>query len=71
MLHNPAMTSASPDVELMTLIDRVGQRDQAALKLLYEQTSPRLFGLAMRVVRQREWAEDVLQEAFLTILKVD
>ncbi|MET0544382.1 MAG: sigma-70 family RNA polymerase sigma factor [Variovorax sp.] len=64
------MTSASHDVELMALIDRVGQRDQAALKLLYEQTSPRLFGLAMRVVRQREWAEDVLQEAFLTIWRV-
>ena len=37
------------------------------MRLLYERTSPKLFGLAMRVVRQREWAEDVLQEAFLTI----
>ena len=61
------MTSASPDTALIALIDRVGQRDEAALRQLYDQTSPRLFGLAMRVVRQREWAEDVLQEAFLTI----
>ncbi|RZL95782.1 MAG: sigma-70 family RNA polymerase sigma factor [Variovorax sp.] len=67
MLHNPRMTPASPDTALIALIDRVGQRDEAALRQLYDQTAPRLFGLAMRVVRQREWAEDVLQEAFLTI----
>ena len=70
VLHNLPMTSALPDAELMVLIDRVGRRDEAALKQLYEQTSPRLFGLAIRVVRQREWAEDVLQEAFLTIWRV-
>jgi RNA polymerase sigma-70 factor (ECF subfamily) len=64
------MTLATPDAELMELIDRVGQHDEAALRQLYERTSPRLFGLAMRVVRQREWAEDVLQEAFLTIWRV-
>ena len=51
----------------MALLDRVGQREEAALRLLYDRTSSKLFGLALRVVRQREWAEDVLQEAFLTI----
>lgn len=70
MFHNPRMTAPSPDVELMALIDRVGARDEAALRLLYDQTSPKLFGLALRVVRQREWAEDVLQEAFMTIWRV-
>lgn len=70
MFHNPRMTSTSPDAELMALIDRVGRRDEAALRQLYDRTSPKLFGLAMRVVRQREWAEDVLQEAFLTIWRV-
>lgn len=64
------MTVTLPDADLMALIDRVGQRDDAALRLLYERTSPRLFGLALRVVRQREWAEDVLQEAFITIWRV-
>lgn len=54
----------------MVLIDRIGQRDETALRLLYECTSSRLFGLALRVVRQREWAEDVLQEAFITIWRV-
>jgi RNA polymerase sigma factor (sigma-70 family) len=64
------MTALLSDADLMALIDRVGQRDEAALRALYDSTSPRLFGLALRVVRQREWAEDVLQEAFLTIWRV-
>lgn len=70
MFHNPCMTDSSPDAELMALIDRVGRKDEAALRLLYDRTSPKLFGLALRVVRQREWAEDVLQEAFMTIWRV-
>lgn len=67
MRHNLPMTPPHPDAELMALLDRVGQREEAALRLLYDRTSSKLFGLALRVVRQREWAEDVLQEAFLTI----
>lgn len=70
MRHNPRMTFPSHDAELMALIDRVGQREEAALRLLYDRTASKLFGLALRVVRQREWAEDVVQEAFLTIWRV-
>jgi len=64
------MNAPLSDADLMALIDRVGQRDEAALRLLYDSASPRLFGLALRVVRQREWAEDALQEAFITIWRV-
>jgi RNA polymerase sigma factor (sigma-70 family) len=70
MFDNQRMTAPSPDAELMALIDRVGRQDETALRLLYDRVSPKLFGLAMRVVRQREWAEDVLQEAFMTIWRV-
>jgi RNA polymerase sigma-70 factor (ECF subfamily) len=45
----------------------VATQDHAALKALYDRCSPKLFGLAIRVVGNRERAEDVLQEAFLTI----
>lgn len=55
------------DADLIALIDRVALRDETALRALYELTSPRLFGLAIRVLRRREAAEDVLQEAFLTV----
>lgn len=61
------MNSEAPDAELIALLDRVAGHDHAALKELYERCSPKLFGLAVRVVSEREWAEDVLQEAFLTI----
>ncbi|HSV50895.1 MAG TPA: sigma-70 family RNA polymerase sigma factor [Burkholderiaceae bacterium] len=64
------MSTPSSDAELMTLIDRVATGDQAALKQLYELTSSKLYGLAVRVVSNREWAEDVLQEAYLTIWRV-
>jgi RNA polymerase sigma factor (sigma-70 family) len=66
LLQNARM-SLEPDAELMQLIDRVAQRDEAALKSLYELTSGKLYGLAMRVVRHNEWAEDALQDTFLQI----
>ena len=58
------------DNELMALLDRVAARDEAALKALYELTSHKLYGLAVRVVAHRDWAEDVLQESYLTIWRV-
>ncbi|SCK33522.1 RNA polymerase sigma-70 factor, ECF subfamily [Variovorax sp. HW608] len=57
----------TPDDELMALLDRLASRDATALQSLYQRTSGRLYGLALRAVRQTEWAEDVLQDAFLTI----
>ncbi len=64
------MNLESPDSELIALIERVGAADEAALRELYELTSSRLYGVAVRVVTNREWAEDVLQEAFLNIWKI-
>ncbi|CAN7302701.1 RNA polymerase sigma factor [Acidovorax sp. Leaf78] len=61
------MSTLHTDSDLMNLLDRIAAQDDTALKSLYESTSSRLFGLAMRVVRNRDAAEDVLQESFLTI----
>ncbi|MFY3385583.1 RNA polymerase sigma factor [Paracidovorax sp. MALMAid1276] len=58
---------STPDSELMNLLDRIAAEDADALKNLYERTSSRLYGLALRVVLHRDTAEDVLQESFLTI----
>lgn len=64
------------DPHLIALLERIAaraadparQRDsELALRALYDATSSKLFGLAMRVVSNREWAEDVLQEAYLTV----
>lgn len=61
------MSANTPDKELMELLDRVAAREEAALKLLYGHTASRLYGLALRIVGNKEWAEDVLQESFLGI----
>lgn len=42
----------------------------AALRELYDATSSRLYGVALRVTGNRNWAEDVLQEAFLNIWRI-
>ena len=64
---NVIMNIYANDAELIALLDRVAAQDHAALKALYDGCASKLFGLALRVVGQREWAEDVVQEAFLSI----
>lgn len=67
------MNSESPpslDLQLIMLLDRVALADEAALRELYDLTSSKLYGVAVRVVTNREWAEDVLQEAFLNIWRI-
>lgn len=64
------MKADSPDTQLIALIERVALADEAALKQLYELSSSKLYGVAVRVVGNRSWAEDVLQEAFLTIWRI-
>jgi RNA polymerase sigma factor (sigma-70 family) len=61
------MNMTNTDADLMNLIDRMANSDEIALKALYDATSPKLFGLALRVVNKREWAEDVLQESYMYI----
>lgn len=58
------------DDELIDLLDRIGRREQSALKTLYEKTSAKLFGVALRILDNRDWAEDVLQESYLAIWRL-
>jgi RNA polymerase sigma-70 factor, ECF subfamily len=52
---------------LGVLLAGCARRDQQSLARLYELTSPQLFGVALRIVRREDWAEDVLQECYLRI----
>lgn len=70
------MTMSDPDLPLIALLARVGARlgdpgrqreSERALRELYDATSTKLYGLAVKVTGNRQWAEDVLQEAFLHI----
>jgi RNA polymerase sigma-70 factor, ECF subfamily len=57
--------SGAPD--LVDLLRACGKGDQAAFARLYDATSSRVFGLAVRVVRDPAQAEEVAQEVFLEI----
>lgn len=49
------------------LMARCMLRDQRAFAELYRRTSGRLLAVALRIVRRRDWAEEVLQESFVNI----
>lgn len=58
------------DTQLIVLIDRVAQRDAQALRQLYDATSSKMYAVAVRVVSNKEHAEDVLQDAYLNIWRI-
>lgn len=64
------------DPHLIALLERaataslpLAAREQA-FQELYDLTSSKMYGLALRVVNNRDWAEDVLQEAYLYVWRV-
>ena len=52
---------------LAGLLSRTGQADERAFAELYARTSTRLFGVCLRMLRDRSEAEDILQEVFVTV----
>lgn len=50
-----------------TLIDSCIKGDRAAQKALYDRLAPRMFPLCIRYVSDRNLAEDVLQDGFVTL----
>jgi RNA polymerase sigma-70 factor, ECF subfamily len=58
---------AAADTSLNALLLRVAERDPSALKSVYDETAGRLFAILNRMVRQRDVAEDLLQETFVTV----
>ncbi|MBS0295945.1 MAG: sigma-70 family RNA polymerase sigma factor [Proteobacteria bacterium] len=44
-----------------------GKGDRAAFRAVYQATSAKLFGLILRICNDRETAEDVLQEVYVTV----
>lgn len=71
----PALSDESQQ-HLVVLLERIAHHDlhpsrrldaEAALRELYDSAGGRLYAVALRVLRNPEWAEDVLQEAFLQV----
>ena len=51
----------------ITLIERIVARDQQAVAELYDRHNRLLYGLILRILRDRGEAEEVLQEVFLVV----
>ncbi len=49
------------------LLERCADGDRSAFERLYRVTSPRLFGLLIKMLRQKDLAEDVLQDTFVQV----
>jgi len=60
---DPTERSAS----LAALLARVALADQRAFAALYGQTSAHLYAVALRIVRDPAAAEDILQEAYVSV----
>jgi RNA polymerase sigma-70 factor, ECF subfamily len=58
----PAANPASADAALLA---RIVERDPEALCELYDRHSRLMFGLILRILKNRDEAEEVLQEAFI------
>ncbi|MFZ5548806.1 MAG: sigma-70 family RNA polymerase sigma factor [Pseudomonadota bacterium] len=61
------MTERPPTDDLALLLSRVALQDRAAFAHLYRLTSHHLLGVAWRITLRREQAEEVLQDAFISV----
>jgi len=52
---------------LTAALARVASGDRGALRQVYDSTSAKLFGIVLRICGEREAAEDVLQEVYVTV----
>ena len=53
--------------EIADLIARCALRDRAAFRTLYERTSAKLFGVVLRILRDRSEAEEAIQEIYVKV----
>ena len=63
--HLAAVPTGPPDPD--ELLHRAGRGDESAFAALYDATAARVFGLALRVVRDPGMAEEVAQEAMVEV----
>jgi RNA polymerase sigma-70 factor, ECF subfamily len=64
------MNRPPPDALAMRLAELLAQcalKNQRAFADLYGLTSAKLYGVALRILRRQDWAEDVLQECYVNI----
>lgn len=63
------MSSILTRDELAIALGMAGEGDRAAFRRVYEATSAKLLGVTLRILADRQLAEDVLQDTYLTVWK--
>jgi RNA polymerase sigma-70 factor, ECF subfamily len=61
------LPDADRNAMLAGLLARTALADQAAFGELYRQTSAQLYAVALRILRDRAAAEEILQEAYVSV----
>ncbi|MEJ7137008.1 RNA polymerase sigma factor [Amphibiibacter pelophylacis] len=61
------MQTPQDNEKLADWLARSAMQDRQAFARLYEATSPRLYAVALRVLQRPAWADEVLQESFVSI----
>lgn len=61
------MAMHTPSQDIADLIARCALRDRVAFRSLYERTSAKLFGVILRILRDRSEAEEAIQEVYVKI----
>lgn len=61
------MSTTTPSQDIADLIARCALRDRAAFRLLYERTSAKLFGVTLRILKDRSEAEEAIQDVYVKI----
>ena len=62
-----AFTQPKTSIDLAEMLAKTGQGDRQAFEMLYQTTSAKLFALALRILGNRDLAEEALQDAFVKI----
>jgi RNA polymerase sigma-70 factor, ECF subfamily len=61
------MIAESPSRDIADLIARCALRDRDAFRTLYDRTSAKLFGVVLRILKDRSEAEEAIQEVYVKI----
>ncbi len=56
-----------PEVEHGRLLTSIAKGDEQALGAFYDATVSRAYGLALRIVRQREAAEEIVEDVYMQV----
>ena len=59
--------SLTAEAEISAAIVRCASGDRLALRIIYDREAARMIGVAMRILRRRDLAEEATHEAFLRI----